>query len=96
MTDLPDAGPNPWQSGSGLTFDDMQECGLKIFTMRVKGISVDNIAAHFGMSRERVACILARIADGIRHDLDAHGLPTDANMLDRLARDVEWPEDATR
>lgn len=94
-SDLPDAGPDPWQSGSGLTFDDMQVFGVKIFTMRVEGISPDDIAAHLGWSRGRVAYVLARIAEGIRHDLEAHGLPTDPNELDRLARDVEWPEDGS-
>lgn len=92
-SDLPDAGPDPWQSGSGLTPEDMRDFGLKIFKMRVEGISLDDIAAHLGWSRARVAFVLARIADGIRHDLTAQGLPTDPNDLDRLARDAEWSED---
>ncbi|MEI8145127.1 MAG: hypothetical protein WCH83_06670 [Alphaproteobacteria bacterium] len=93
---LPDAGPAPWRTGSGLTFDDMQEYGLEIFTMRVNGISLDNIAAHFGWSRAHIASVLARIAEGTLHDLETQGLPTDPNVLDRLARDVEWPKDGAR
>lgn len=94
MTDLPDAGPDPWLSCSGLTPEDMQGFGLPIFAMRVEGISLDDIGAQLAMCPEKVAFVLARIAQGIRHDLAAHGLPTDPNDLDRLARDVEWPEDA--
>lgn len=89
------SAPDQWQSGSGLTFEDMQDFGLKIFEMHVQGISLDDIAAHFGWSKPRVAFVLARISDGIRHNLIARGLPADANELDRLARDVEWPEDVS-
>lgn len=92
---LHDAGPDPWLSGSGLTPEDMRECGLEIFKMRVEGISLDDIAAHLRWSRARVAFVLARIAEGIRHDLTAQGLPTDPNDLDRLAREAEWSEDAS-
>ena len=95
MTDLPDVGPNPLLSGSGLTPEDMRDFGLPIFAMRVRGTSLEEIGAHFDMCRAKVAFMLARIADGIRHDLAAQGLPADPNALYRLAREVEWPADAS-